>query len=151
MKALFNHKMFLLTLFAPLSAKDRDAAGAGEAGEADGSGVWGPSGKRSQSSKRGPPQGRPEQQNYRWMSVKMHVVSRALIMSWWNWLDLFPLSLNWCCSSSVFCVGCSAVFAADRIAKSLLTESLIFLFLLCYQTQRLPHPSHMNRIQLLSG
>lgn len=38
--------MLYLALFSPLSAKDRDAEGAGEVGEADGSGDGGASGER---------------------------------------------------------------------------------------------------------
>lgn len=54
-----------LLCFSPRSAKDRDAEGAGEAGEADGAGVRGASRERSQSCERSPPQNPPGQQNYR--------------------------------------------------------------------------------------
>ncbi len=52
--------MFQFTLLSPPSAKDRDAEGAGEVGEADGSGVRGASGERKQSCKGN----KPEQQNH---------------------------------------------------------------------------------------
>lgn len=57
--------MFYFTLFSPLSAKDSDAEGAGEVGEADGSGVRGASRERNQSCKRSPLQNQPEQQTNR--------------------------------------------------------------------------------------
>lgn len=57
--------MFYFTLFSPLSAKDSDAEGAGEVGEADGSRVRGASRERNQSCKRSPLQNQPEQQTNR--------------------------------------------------------------------------------------
>lgn len=57
--------MFYFALFSPLSAKDRNAEGAGEVGEADGSGVRGASGERGESCKRSPLKNESEQQNSR--------------------------------------------------------------------------------------
>lgn len=70
MTHFFNNKMFWFALFSPLAAKDRDEEGVSEVGEADGSGVRGASRERSQSCERSPVQYQPEQQNYRWTSMK---------------------------------------------------------------------------------
>ncbi len=57
--------MFYFALFPPLSAKDRNAEGAGEVGEVDGPGVGGASGERGESRKRSPLESQSEQQNRR--------------------------------------------------------------------------------------